>query len=220
MATKDFAIHPAPKLNKGLAVPSASFAFAVEEGRRLLAEDRDKQEDACRDYFRRTSPSAWSFDGWLDYWYLHRPASVIVFDASDEIIYVDESRYLEIESEERAARHIGEAQEEKAPGRKAAPSLTKKEKAARIKACRDRLEREHGDAIRKAREDGWLDGWKWQEKAALFQWLIDANIAKRGRRDPQRVTWNIEDGTFEDRAGNPKTKASLSASKTAKNGGF
>lgn len=212
------------KIDPGKATPPNYFdEFMEYEGRRLQAEDRDIQEDACRDYFRRTSPREWSFDGWLDYWDMHRPASVIASDLFDATLHVDESRYLEIESEERAARHIGEAPEEKtpaAPGRKAAPSLTKKEKAAKIAACRKRLEREHGDVIQEAREHGWLIGWKWQEQKALFQWLIDTNIAKRGRRDPHRVTWNIEDGTFEDRAGNPKTKASLSASKSAKNGGL
>lgn len=129
LATEDFAVNP-PSLPRGaIATPPNYFdEFMEYEGRRLQAEDRDIQEDACRDYFQRTSPSKWSFDGWLEYWDLHRPAPVISSDFLNETLYVDESRYLEIEK--WAQRLYGDGTEEEKTEDRPRPKIKKRREVA------------------------------------------------------------------------------------------
>lgn len=65
-----------------------------------MAQDKDEQNEACREYLAYTSPAKWSYEGWLDYWRLHCP----VVGMPDEIMYVDEARFNELRRAEAFAQ--------------------------------------------------------------------------------------------------------------------
>lgn len=77
-----------------------------------MAQDKDMQNQACRDYLANTSPAAWSYEGWLDYWRLHSP----VVGYPDEIMYIDEARFQELRRAAARAQGVEEpgAQEPRA----------------------------------------------------------------------------------------------------------
>ena len=178
------------------------FEYQVE---RNMAQDKDMQNQACRDYLANTSPAEWSFEGWLDYWRLHAP----VVDFPGEIMYIHEARFEELRRAAAFAQGIEEPGAPARPARKKAQALTEEERLARIMEIRARISQmpEYLEAV----EKGWLKGFQWQRVTYgpyLYQWLIESGIAcKRG----SITRWGVIDGVFEDKQGNPITVDSLSS---------
>lgn len=170
-----------------------------------MAQDKDMQNHACRDYLANTSPAEWSFEGWRHYWRLHTP----VVDMPDEIMYIDEARFEELRRAAAFAQGIEELGAPARPARKKAQPLTKEERRARIMEIRERIRQmpEYQEAV----DNGWIKGFQWQRVTYgpyLHQWLIESGIAqKRG----SKTMWGVIDGVFEDKQGNPITTNSLSS---------
>lgn len=183
-----------------------------------MAQDKDMQNQACRDYLANTSPAAWSYEGWLDYWRLHSP----VVGYPDEIMYIDEARFQELRRTAARAQGIEEpGAQEPRPTRKKAQPLTEEQKRERIEECRARIAKmpEYREAV----EAGWIKGFRWTgggKNPLLYQWLKESGIATQMRGESGRVSWNIVDGVFERADGTPVTVASLSASNSQKGGNY
>ena len=178
------------------------FEYQVE---RMMAQDKDMQNQACRDYLANTSPAEWSFEGWLDYWRLHAP----VVDFPGEIMYIHAARFEELRRAAAFAQGIEEPGAPARPARKKAQPLTPEKQRARIMEIRARISQmpEYLAAV----EKGLLKGFQWQRVTYgpyLHQWLIQSGIArKRG----SITRWGVIDGVFEDKQGNPITVNSLSS---------
>ncbi len=191
---------------------------SAEEGAPWLAQlaeeqaDRDKvtEHRALLDYKLITPPGELSFSGWQEY----KIRRGLPFLATD----VEEPRFWEIM---QASNMNVEAPTSSAPRHKRAPAApaTEEERRARISLCRGRIMREHGAAIEEARAAGWLVGWRWQGRGnmagPLYLWLLETGISQQSPTTNE-VSWNIVDGVFENKDGNPITRGSLSASKSAK----
>ena len=181
------------------------FEYQVE---RSMAQDKDMQNQACRDYLANTSPAEWSFEGWLHYWRLHEPGPAFP-GMPEEIMYIHEARFEELRRAAAFAQGIEEPGAPARPARKKAQALTEEERLARIMEIRERIRQmpEYLEAV----EKGWLKGFQWQRVTYgpyLHQWLIESGIAcKRG----SITRWGVIDGVFEDKQGNPITVNSLSS---------
>ena len=179
------------------------FEYQVE---RNMAQDKDMQNQACRDYLANTSPAEWSFEGWLDYWRLHAP----VVDFPGEIMYIHEARFEELRRAAAFAQGIEEPGAPARPARKKAQALTEEERLARIMEIRARISQmpEYLEAV----EKGLLKGFQWQGSTYggtyLYKWLIESGIA---RMNGSKTMWGVIDGVFEDKQGNPITVNSLSS---------
>lgn len=90
---------------------------------------------------------------------------------------------------------------------------TDEEKNDAVMKCRERIRKL--SAYQDAENGGLVSNFIWNRAIGgpLFQWLIDVGISEEKNN---RVFWRIEDGTFMNSRGEPITKASLSASKSAK----
>ena len=182
------------------------FEYQVE---RNMAQDKDMQNQACRDYLANTSPAEWSFEGWLDYWRLHEPGPAFP-GMPEEIMYIHEARFEELRRDAAFAQGIEEPGAPARPARKKAQALTEEERLARIMEIRERIRQmpEYLEAV----EKGLLKDFQWQGDtyggSYLYQWLIESGIAcERG----SIIRWGVIDGVFEDKQGNPITVNSLSS---------
>jgi len=185
---------------------NALLSLLEYEGKQLEAKDVRQQNQACREYFEDTPPAAWSYSGWLEYWETSERNPL-----NGAPMHISEARFNEL----RAAVAPASAPAPGRPGRKKQPAPTEAEKAAAVKACRNKIK--ETEAFKEAVLKGYVtEDFKWNrdgETPLLWSWLIENNIASQRANS---IAWNIEDGTFTDKAGNPITKASLSASKSAK----
>lgn len=179
------------------------FEYQVE---RSMAQDKDMQNQACRDYLANTSPAEWSFEGWLDYWRLHAP----VVDFPGEIMYIHEARFEELRRAAAFAQGIEEPGAPARPARKKAQALTEEERLARIMEIRERIRQM--PEYQEAEQCLWIKDFHWQETypyGSIAQWLIDKGIViQKG----QTYRWKqslIVDGLFLDKAGNPITLNSI-----------
>ena len=182
------------------------FEYQVE---RSMAQDKDMQNQACRDYLANTSPAEWSFEGWLHYWRLHEPGPAFP-GMPEEIMYIHEARFEELRRAAAFAQGIEEPGAPARPARKKAQALTEEERLARIMEIRERIRQmpEYLEAV----EKGLLKDFQWQGDtyggSYLYQWLIESGIAcERG----SIIRWGVIDGVFEDKQGNPITVNSLSS---------
>lgn len=182
------------------------FEYQVE---RNMAQDKDMQNQACRDYLANTSPAEWSFEGWLHYWRLHEPGPAFP-GMPEEIMYINEARFEELRRAAAFAQGIEEPGVPARPARKKAQPLTEEERRARIMEIRERIRQM--PEYQEAEQCLWIKDFHWQETypyGSIAQWLIDKGIViQKG----QTYRWKqslIVDGLFLDKAGNPITLNSI-----------
>ncbi|MBR1522652.1 MAG: hypothetical protein IJ627_03165 [Bacteroidales bacterium] len=87
------------------------------EGRRMEAQDVRAQNEACREYFKDTSPAAWSYEGWLDYW--ETSSRNVLPGAPSAYMRINEERFNELRREAAVAQGV-EAPAASAPRREKA----------------------------------------------------------------------------------------------------
>lgn len=181
----------------------------------MEAQDVRAQNEACREYFKDTSPAAWTYEGWLAYW--ETSSRNVLPGAPADFMHISEPRFNELRKEAALAQGV-EAPAASAPrsGKASAPrqekaAPTEAERLAQIELCRERIMREHGAEIERARVAGLLVGWRWQGSCAFPEWLRYVGICKPTISG--KMSWeSIIDGVFEDRNGNPKKVSSIRSS--------
>lgn len=73
------------------------------EARRLSVKNQDEENEACRKYLANTSPSEWSYKGWVAYWLTTGPRDVHFYFWPH---YVDEERFEELKRRERTLLRV------------------------------------------------------------------------------------------------------------------
>lgn len=74
------------------------------EGRRMEAQDVRAQNEACREYFKDTSPAAWTYEGWLAYW--ETSSRNVLPGAPAEFMHISEPRFNELRREAALAQGV------------------------------------------------------------------------------------------------------------------